>query len=58
MNPEQIKKQIEKIYLYYSEKMNDLKKEQDEALKNLSHELEKTKLEEIRNEIAKQNGNI
>lgn len=55
MDTEQIKKQaekIEEIYRDYLEKMNELKREQDKILEDFLHELEKSKMDEIRSKIA------
>lgn len=54
MNKVQIKnkaERIEKIYQEYIGKLNLLKKEGDKILKEFIDELEKIKLEEIRNQI-------
>lgn len=54
MDKDEIKKrseEIEKIYQEYMGKVNDLKKEQDKILEDFLHELEKAKMEEVRNKL-------
>lgn len=48
---EQKTKEIERIYADYLADMNKLKEEQDNLLNDFLKELEKIKLEEIRNKI-------
>jgi len=54
MDKDEIKKrakEIEKIYQEYIGKVKELKKEQDQILEDFLHELEKAKIEEIRNKL-------
>lgn len=56
MDRENIKKsiqEIEKIYQEYVKKVNALKKEQDQILKEFLQELEKAKIKEIRDRLKK-----
>lgn len=43
--------EIEKIYNEYLVKMNELKKEQDKILAEFLHELEKAKIDELKNKL-------
>lgn len=54
MDQQEIKKraeEIERIYKEYMEKMTELKREQDKILEEFLHELEKAKMEEVRNKL-------
>lgn len=54
MDKDEIRKkteEIEKIYQEYVGKVKELKKEQDKILGDFLHELEKAKMEEIRNKL-------
>lgn len=44
-------REVEKIYTDYIEEMNKLKKEQDDLLNNFLQELEKAKVEELKNKL-------
>jgi len=43
--------EVEKIYADYVEEMGNLKKEQDDLLNNFLQELEKAKIEELKNKL-------
>lgn len=57
MNQEEIKRranEIERLYKEYMTEMEKLKKEQDKVLGDFLHELERVKMEEIRNKLSRQ----